>query len=232
MKRESPSRGQRRQAPGGLPRDHLRHRRQGRLHPQEADGWSGQFAKVIINMSRRRRGRRLRVRQRRHRWSHPASSSSRWTRASRRRWSSASWPTPDAGRQRNFTDGSYHEVDSSETAFKMAGRMVFGEVARRANPVLLEPMMAVEVTTPDDYMGDVIGDLNPVAATSRPWRRTRRCQAGQGAGSPLRNVWVRWRSAVQDAGSRLVLHAVRLVRRSSQERRRRDHPEGPRRVTR
>jgi elongation factor G len=45
-------------------------------------------------------------------------------------------------------------------AFKMAGRMVFKEAARRANPVLLEPMMAVEVTTPEDYMGDVIGDLN------------------------------------------------------------------------
>ena len=57
-------------------------------------------------------------------------------------------------------DGGYHEVDSSEMAFKMAGRMVFKEAARRANPVLLEPMMAVEVTTPEDYMGDVIGDLN------------------------------------------------------------------------
>jgi elongation factor G len=59
-----------------------------------------------------------------------------------------------------LTDGGYHEVDSSEMAFKMAGRMVFKEAARRANPVLLEPMMAVEVTTPEDYMGDVIGDLN------------------------------------------------------------------------
>ncbi|HET7173034.1 MAG TPA: elongation factor G [Nocardioidaceae bacterium] len=57
-------------------------------------------------------------------------------------------------------DGAYHEVDSSEMAFKMAGRMVFKEAARRAGPVLLEPIMAVEVTTPDDYMGDVIGDLN------------------------------------------------------------------------
>jgi len=57
-------------------------------------------------------------------------------------------------------DGGYHEVDSSEMAFKMAGRMVFKEAARLANPVLLEPMMAVEVTTPEDYMGDVIGDLN------------------------------------------------------------------------
>jgi elongation factor G len=57
-------------------------------------------------------------------------------------------------------DGGYHEVDSSEMAFKMAGRMVFRDAARRADPVLLEPMMAVEVTTPEHYMGDVIGDLN------------------------------------------------------------------------
>ncbi len=57
-------------------------------------------------------------------------------------------------------DGAYHDVDSSELAFKIAGSMAFKEAARRADPVLLEPMMAVEVTTPDDYMGDVIGDLN------------------------------------------------------------------------
>ncbi|MGH8940256.1 MAG: elongation factor G, partial [Actinomycetes bacterium] len=57
-------------------------------------------------------------------------------------------------------DGAYHEVDSSELAFKIAGSMAFKEAARKADPVLLEPMMAVEVTTPEDYMGDVIGDLN------------------------------------------------------------------------
>jgi elongation factor G len=57
-------------------------------------------------------------------------------------------------------DGAYHDVDSSELAFKIAGSMAFKEAARRADPVLLEPMMAVEVTTPDDFMGDVIGDLN------------------------------------------------------------------------
>ncbi|MEZ5117351.1 MAG: elongation factor G [Candidatus Nanopelagicales bacterium] len=57
-------------------------------------------------------------------------------------------------------DGAYHDVDSSELAFKIAGSMAFKEAARRAAPVLLEPMMAVEVTTPEDFMGDVIGDLN------------------------------------------------------------------------
>jgi elongation factor G len=57
-------------------------------------------------------------------------------------------------------DGAYHDVDSSELAFKIAGSMAFKEGARKAGPVLLEPMMAVEVTTPEDFMGDVIGDLN------------------------------------------------------------------------
>ena len=60
----------------------------------------------------------------------------------------------------SLLDGSYHEVDSSEMAFKIAGSMVFKEAARRATPVLLEPMMSVEVTTPEDFMGEVIGDLN------------------------------------------------------------------------
>ncbi|MBK5234014.1 MAG: elongation factor G [Thermoleophilia bacterium] len=57
-------------------------------------------------------------------------------------------------------DGSYHDVDSSEMAFKIAGSMALQEGARRANPALLEPVMAVEVTTPEDYLGDVIGDLS------------------------------------------------------------------------
>jgi elongation factor G len=59
-----------------------------------------------------------------------------------------------------LTDGAYHEVDSSELAFKIAGSMAFKKAAGQANPVILEPVMNVEVTTPEDYMGDVIGDLN------------------------------------------------------------------------
>ncbi len=57
-------------------------------------------------------------------------------------------------------DGAYHDVDSSELAFKIAGSMVFKEAARKADPALLEPLMSVEVTTPDDYLGVVIGDIN------------------------------------------------------------------------
>ncbi len=59
-----------------------------------------------------------------------------------------------------LTDGSAHDVDSSEMAFKIAGSMAFKEAARKATPVLLEPIMAVEVVTPEDYMGEVFGDLN------------------------------------------------------------------------
>ncbi|MDQ3986462.1 MAG: elongation factor G [Actinomycetota bacterium] len=59
-----------------------------------------------------------------------------------------------------LVDGSYHEVDSSEMAFKIAGSMVFKEAAKRAKPVLLEPVFDVEVVTPEEYMGDVIGDLS------------------------------------------------------------------------
>ncbi len=67
---------------------------------------------------------------------------------------------PLVGVKLTLLDGGYHEVDSSEMAFKIAGSMAFKSAARRAHPVLLEPMMAVEVTTPEENMGDVIGDLN------------------------------------------------------------------------
>ena len=57
-------------------------------------------------------------------------------------------------------DGSFHEVDSSEMAFKIAGSMAFKEACRKANPAILEPIMKVAVVVPDDYMGDVIGDIS------------------------------------------------------------------------
>ena len=70
----------------------------------------------------------------------------------------AGYPVEDV--KVTLVDGAYHDVDSSELAFKIAGSMAFKEAARKANPVLLEPVMSVEVTTPEDYLGTVIGDLN------------------------------------------------------------------------
>ena len=67
---------------------------------------------------------------------------------------------PVLGIHANCWDGSYHEVDSNEMAFKIAGSMAFKEAMQKANPVLLEPIMRVEVTVPEDYMGDVIGDIS------------------------------------------------------------------------
>jgi elongation factor G len=67
---------------------------------------------------------------------------------------------PLVGIKATLVDGAYHDVDSSEMAFKIAGSMVLKEAVRKANPVLLEPVMDVEVRTPEEYMGDVIGDLN------------------------------------------------------------------------
>jgi elongation factor G len=67
---------------------------------------------------------------------------------------------PMVGVKASLLDGAAHDVDSSEMAFKIAGSMAFKEAARKAQPVLLEPLMAVEVRTPEEYMGDVIGDLN------------------------------------------------------------------------
>jgi len=70
----------------------------------------------------------------------------------------AGYPVEDV--RVTLTDGAYHDVDSSELAFKIAGSMGFKEAARRADPAILEPMMAIEVTTPGDYLGTVIGDIN------------------------------------------------------------------------
>ena len=70
----------------------------------------------------------------------------------------AGFPMTDV--RATLTDGSYHEVDSTPIAFKIAGSMAFKDAASRAVPVLLEPIMKLEVISPDDYLGDIVGDLN------------------------------------------------------------------------
>ena len=70
----------------------------------------------------------------------------------------AGYPTVDV--KASLVDGQYHDVDSSEMAFKIAGQMAFRKAAEMAKPVLMEPIMSVEVVTPEEYMGDVMGDLS------------------------------------------------------------------------
>ncbi len=74
-------------------------------------------------------------------------------------------------------DGSFHEVDSNEMAFKIAGSMAFKEACHKAGAVLLEPIMRLEVVTPEEFMGDVIGDLNAAAGRSPAWTRARECRS-------------------------------------------------------
>ena len=142
----------------------------------------------------------------------PRSTSPRSTPASRSAMTAgvlAGYPTVDV--RATLIDGKYHDVDSSEMAFKIAGTMAFKEAARKAKPVLLEPIMAVEVVTPEDYMGDVIGDLN-----SRRGKVGQHGAAGQQPGdprpgAPLGDVRLRYRPALAHPGSRHLHDAVRLL---------------------
>ena len=108
----------------------------------------------------------------------------------------------------DIVDGSYHEVDSSEMAFKIAGSMALKDGAEKANPVLLEPMMAVEVVTPDQYLGDVIGTING----RRGNIKSMEMRGGD------QNVRLCDHAPFQHSGQRRLLYAVRPLRGSSEER--------------
>ena len=99
-------------------------------------------------------------------------------------------------------DGSFHEVDSSEMAFKIAGSMAFKEAARKADPVILEPIMAVEVVTPEEYMGDVMGDLNSRRGKIEGMTPAQGCAGDQGDGSAVGDVRVFDDAPLDDPGSR------------------------------
>ena len=118
-------------------------------------------------------------------------------------------------------DGSYHEVDSSEIAFKVAGSMAFKEAMKRAKPMLLEPMMAVEVVTPEDYLGDVMGNLNSRRGRVEHLEPVGNAQSDQGDGPARRDVRLRDRRALDDAGPGDVHDAVRPLRGSAAVDRRR-----------
>ena len=139
---------------------------------------------------------------------------------------------PVVGVKATVTDGQTHDVDSSEMAFKIAGSMCFKEAAPKAHPVILEPIMAVEVRTPEEYMGDVMGDLNARRGQIQVHDRRHRRQGHRRQGPAVRDVRLHRRSAFEDPGPRHVHHADGLVRRGSEERLRRDHQGPARRVTR
>ena len=130
-----------------------------------------------------------------------------------------------------LTFGSYHEVDSNENAFKMAASFGFKEGCRKASPVILEPMMAVEVETPEDYAGSVMGDLS----SRRGMVQGMDDMPGGGkvikAEVPLSEMFgYFYHVALDVAGSRHVHHGVQALRRGAQERGRRDH-HSPRQVS-
>ena len=118
-------------------------------------------------------------------------------------------------------DGSYHDVDSNENAFKMAASMAFKDGMRKASPVLLEPMMSVEVETPEDYTGTVMGDLS----SRRGMVQGMDDMAGGGktvkAEVPSgRDVRLFDLVAFRDAGPCDLHHGIQALLRSAQERRR------------
>ena len=95
-------------------------------------------------------------------------------------------------------DGSYHEVDSSEMAFKIAASMAFREAAKKAKPVLLEPIFKVEVTVPEEYMGDVIGDISSRRGRIEGSDMNNGAVAVRGVRSAFRNVRICYRPAFQE----------------------------------
>ena len=122
-------------------------------------GGSGQYARVEA-ARRAEPGQGLRVRQRNQGGSFPRNSSRPSKRAWWKRSKAAFSPAiPMVDVKVSVFDGAYHEVDSSEMAFKICSSICFKEAARKAKPVLLEPVMAVEVVVPEEYMGPVNGDI-------------------------------------------------------------------------
>ncbi len=141
-----------------------------------------------LHRPRARARRGLRVRQQDQGWQRSPRNTSRPSRRASRRplenGVKAGYPMVDM--RVTLVDGKYHDVDSSEIAFKVAGSLAFKEAAKRAKPVLLEPIFAVEVVTPEDFLGDVIGDLS---------RRRGRVEGQERRGNALVGHRARCRSA-------------------------------------
>ena len=116
-------------------------------------------------------------------------------------------------------DGSYHDVDSNEMAFKIAGSMAFKDGVRKAKPVLLEPIMKVEVVTPEDYSGDVIGDLNRRRGQIQGMEDSVSGKVVTRRGAARRDVRLRDVGPLDEPGPRDVHDGVRQVPGSAEQRR-------------
>ena len=114
-------------------------------------------------------------------------------------------------------DGSYHDVDSNENAFKMAASMAFKDGMRKANPILLEPMMSVEVETPEDFMGNVVGDLSSRRGMIQGMDDLAGHEGRASRSAISRNVWVFNCITFSDAGTRNIYHGIQALLRSSKE---------------
>ena len=111
-----------------------------------------------------------------------------------------------------LVDGSYHDVDSSEMAFKIAGSLALKEAVRKGRPNILEPIMEVEVTTPDEFMGDVIGDLNSRRGQIQGMEMRAGAQVIKALRAAGGHVRVFHRSALGYPGPRDLFDAVRSLR--------------------
>ena len=136
----------------------------------------------------------------------------------------AGYPVEDV--KVELIDGSYHEVDSSEAAFKVAGSMAIKDALRKSNPVILEPVMKVEVETPEEYTGFVMGDIPSRRGMIQGQDNARQRAGGGGQGAPVPDVRLRYRSSQRHSGSRCVHHAVRLLRAGAEERGRGNYQQG------
>jgi hypothetical protein len=115
-----------------------------------------------------------------------------------------------------IVDGSFHEVDSSEMAFKMAGIFAFKDAMKKAKPILLEPIMGVEVTTPEDYQGDLMGDINRRRGPdSRHGKQDRRVHH-HGARSARTALRLRHRHSFAFQGPRQRVHHAFALRAGSE----------------
>ena len=124
-------------------------------------GGSGQYGHVKIRLGPNEPGKGFEFEDATRGGSVPKEYIKPIEMALKKPWKAVYWPGyPMVDVKATLYDGSYHEVDSNELAFKIAASMAFKEAARKASPVLLEPVMSVEVVVPEEYMGTIIGDLN------------------------------------------------------------------------